>query len=109
MLLQITIGGVPFKALVDTGSTHTFIHFEVAARLGLSVTPLAGLNVMAANGNRVHSPGVCLATDVVIQGERFAIDYFALDLGAFNLILGVHWLRTLGPIVWDFAALSMAF
>jgi hypothetical protein len=89
MLLQVTIGGVLFKALVDTNSTHTFIHSKVAAHLGLLVTPCAGLNVMVANGDRVRSPGVCLATDVVIHIKHFTIDCFALDLGAFDLVLGV--------------------
>lgn len=30
MLLQVTIGCVRLRALVDTGSTHTFIHSKVA-------------------------------------------------------------------------------
>jgi hypothetical protein len=41
--------------------------------------------------------------------EAFSIDCFALDLGGFDLVLGVQWLRTLGPIVWDFDALAMSF
>ena len=109
MLLQVTVAGVQLRALVDTGSTHTFIHSTLAQRLGLTVTPRAGLNVMVANGDRVRSPGVCLATPVTIGGEAFSIDCFALDLGGFDLVLGVRWLRTLGPIVWDFAAHAMSF
>jgi len=109
MMLQVTIAGVPLKALVDTGSTHTFIHTEVAARLGLPVSSRDGLSVLVANGDRVRSPGVCLATEVLIYEEPFSIDCVALDLGGFDLVLGVQWLRSLGPIVWDFDALSMAF
>jgi hypothetical protein len=37
MKLQITIGGTPLVALVDTGSMHTFIKEEVTAQLGLWV------------------------------------------------------------------------
>lgn len=85
MMLQVVTGlvdatevaGVP---LVDTGSTHTFIHSEVVAHLGLPVTPRAGLSVLVANGDRVRSPGVCLAIDVAILDEHFAIDCFALNL-----------------------------
>jgi predicted aspartyl protease len=100
---------VQLRALVDTGSIHTFIHSALAQRLGLTVTSRAGLNVMVANGDRVHSPGICLATPVIIGGEAFSIDCFALDLGGFDLVLGVQWLRMLGPIVWDFGALAMSF
>ena len=99
MMLQVIIGGVPFKALVDTGSTHTFIHSEVARCLGLPITERAGLSVLVANGDRMPSPGVYAAVDVSIHDERFTIDCFALDLGAFDLVLGVQWLQTLGPIV----------
>ena len=109
MLLQVTVGEAQLRALVDTGSTHTFIQFALAQRLGLTVTPRAGLNVMVANGDRVCSPGVCLATPVTIGGEAFSIDCFALDMGGFDLVLGVQWLRTLGPIVWDFGSLVMSF
>jgi predicted aspartyl protease len=109
MLLQATVGGVQLRALVDTGSTHTFIHSTLVQRLGLNITPRAGLNVMVANGDGVRSPGVCLATPVTIGDEAFAIDCFVLDLGGFDLVLGVQWLRTLGPIVWDFGALAMFF
>lgn len=109
MMLQVVIGGVQLKALVDTGSTHSFIHSDVAARLGLMITERAGLSVLVANGDRLCSPGVCLATDILIHDLRFSIDCFALDLGGFDLVLGVQWLRTLGPIVWDFDALSMTF
>jgi hypothetical protein len=37
MKLQMTIGGTPLVALVDTGSMHTFIKEEVAVQLGLWV------------------------------------------------------------------------
>jgi hypothetical protein len=93
MMLQVVIGGVQLKALVDMASTHSFIHFEVAARLGLVVTEHAGLLVMVANGDRLHSPGVCLATDVLIHDLRFSIDCFTLDLGGFDLVIDVQWLH----------------
>jgi len=69
----------------------------VAQRLGLTVTPHTGLSVMVANGDRVRSSGVCLATPVTIGGEAFSIDCFALDLGGFNLVFGVQWLQSWGP------------
>jgi hypothetical protein len=46
---------------------------------------------------------------VNIQGETFITDCYTLPLEGFDVILGVQWLKSLGPIVWDFAALSMAF
>lgn len=68
-----------------------------------------GLSVMVTNADRITSPSVFTATDITIGDEGFIIDCFALDLGGFDIALGVHWLRTLGPIVWDFESLMMAF
>jgi hypothetical protein len=88
---------------------HIFIDSKVAGCLGLPVTLCANLSVMVANGDRVSSLRVCLTTRVAIHDEHFAIDCFTLDLSGFDLVLGIHWLHTLGPIIWDFAGLSMAF
>jgi hypothetical protein len=41
--------------------------------------------------------------------EEFAINLYVIHLGGYELVLGCEWLRTLGPILWDFARLSMAF
>jgi hypothetical protein len=37
------------------------------------------------------------------------MDCYTLPPEGFDVILGVQWLKSLGPIVWDFAALTMAF
>ena len=34
---------------------------------------------------------------------------FAMPLGGCDVIWGTQWLRTLGPILWDFAELWMQF
>lgn len=52
---------------------------------------------------------VCIVVDITIHDKYFAIDCFTPDLGGFDLVLSVHWLCSLGPIVWDFDALLMAF
>jgi hypothetical protein len=107
--LRVQINGVELTALVDSGSTHTFIHEDVARRLGLAIKHRSGLSVAVANDARLQSPGICPATTVDIHGEQFAIDCYALALEGFDVVLGVQWLKTLGPITWDFEALSMAF
>ena len=109
MKLRVTMGGRELMALVDSGSTHTFIHDTVARRLGLDITHRPGLTVKVANGEQVISLGVCRATTVLIEGEPFTLDCYALPLEGFDVILGVQWLKLLGPIIWDFDALTVAF
>jgi len=64
--LNVVINGMTLQALVDTGSTHTFIHDELAQNLGLHITRRPGLSVKVANGERVMSLRVCRATPVHI-------------------------------------------
>jgi hypothetical protein len=49
------------------------------------------------------------ATTLSVQGETFSMDCYTLHLEGFDIILGVQWLQSLRPIIWDFNALSMAF
>jgi hypothetical protein len=109
MQLKITIASTELLALVDSGSTHTFVDDQVVHYLGLDIMLRPGLSVKVANGEKVQSYRVCKATSLDVHGEQFSIDCYALPLEGFDVILGVHWLKSLGPIVWDFAALSMAF
>jgi hypothetical protein len=43
-----------------------------------------------------------------IGTERFTVDCFSIPLVSYNMVLGLSWLRSLGPILWDFATLRMA-
>jgi hypothetical protein len=40
--------------------------------------------------------------------EEFVVDLFVIPLEGFNMVLGVQWLRTLGPILWDFNRARMS-
>jgi hypothetical protein len=109
MQLMVTIAGTKLCALVDSGSTHTFIHDVVVHRLGLSIMHQLSLSVQVMNGEHLQSSGACKSIDLSIQGEMICMDCYALPLDGFDVIFSVRWVQSLGPIVWDFAALSMAF
>jgi hypothetical protein len=57
----------------------------------------------------VPSDGVARQQILQIDGEVFQDDFYALSLDGFDIILGTQWLHTLGPILWDFHTLTMAF
>jgi hypothetical protein len=109
MQLLIHVKGKQQRTLVDSGSTHSFIREAVVHELGLDVVQRPGLTAKVANGECLQSYDVCKNIVVEIQGETFAMDCYTLLLEGSDVILGVHWLKSLGPIVWDFATLSMAF
>jgi hypothetical protein len=109
MQLEIPIGGSSFLALLDSGSTHNFITEEAARRINLRLQPQQGMRVTIANGDRVASHDVYRATPCAIAGEHFTADFFALQLAGYDVFLGTRWLVSLGPILWDFSTLRMAF
>jgi len=99
----------PIVILIDSGSTHNFIHTTVAATLGIQPLVQNPLRVKIANGAEIPSPGCCKAVEFKIQGFSFRTDFFILPLAGCDAVLGVQWLRTLGPILWDFLQLKMEF
>lgn len=58
-----------------------------------------------ANGDRVACHGVALR----IGDEFFTVDYYTIPLDCYDMVLGVSFLRTLDPILWDFDDLCTAF
>jgi hypothetical protein len=42
-----------------------------------------------------------------VQGVILTTEFYILTLGGRDMVLGVHWLRTLGPIIWDFLQLTV--
>lgn len=95
--------------LVDTGSTHNFLSPRVANKLGLPISKDSRFEVVVANGDRIHCLGACEGVKLLIQVLEIQTDFFILQLGGYDAVLGAQWLRTLGPITWDFSKLTMRF
>lgn len=105
MHLRVYIHGHKLLALLDSGSTHNFINVGVMRRIGLQMGD-SNLRVAVANGNRVPCSGVARNVAVHIGKEDFSISCIGIG---FDLVLDVDYLRTLGPILWDFDDLCMSF
>lgn len=57
----------------------------------------------------VPSEGQCKGIKVTVQDTCFYINVFILVLASCDMVLGIQWLRELGPILWNFEELSMEF
>jgi hypothetical protein len=44
-----------------------------------------------------------------IAGEPFIIACYGLSLDSYEMILGVQWLESLGPVLWDFTHRTLSF
>jgi len=95
--------------LVDSGSTHNFLDIKIAAILGIQPMAHDGITIQVANGQEVASPGRCREVGFKMKGYVFKIDLFKLPLAGCDIVLGIQWLHTLGPIFGDFVKLKMQF
>jgi hypothetical protein len=109
MQVLVTIYDTVLRALLDSGSTHNFVDSEVAACVGIIFSGCAGLSVAVANGDRVASTGSCTNLKILIAGDAFTIDCYGLSLGSYDMVLGVQWLESLGPVLWDFKNRTLSF
>lgn len=93
--------------LVDGGSTHNFIQSRVAKFLTLPTTPTAALKV--GNGHTLDCDTISFQVPLSIQGHDFRLDLYHLPLCGADIVLGVQWLKFLGPITTDYHNLTMTF
>lgn len=67
------------------------------------------MNITGGGGNKLVALYICRNFTWTFQGTTFTADVLVLPLGTYDLILGVEWLRSLGPTLWDFDKLQMEF
>jgi hypothetical protein len=94
MQIVVTINDAQLSALLHSGSTHNFVDTAAAARARLQLSAQA-LRVVVANGDRISSPGCCQELQIKISNEHYSIDCYGLELGSFDMVLGVYpaWIR----------------
>ena len=95
--------------LIDGGSTHNFVHHRVVTTLRLTTTAMAPLRVTVGNGDELKCQQTCPNIEVTIQQHAFVIDFHVLPICGVDLVLGVQWLKTLGPVLTDYTTLTMKF
>ncbi|XP_066311819.1 uncharacterized protein [Miscanthus floridulus] len=109
MQVRVSVGATSLIALLDTGSTHSFIGGEAAQRTGLPIQPRPRLTATVANGEKVPCPGVLRSAPLAIDDLSFTVDLFVMPLAGYDIVLGTHWMATLGQLVWDLAAGTVSF
>jgi len=99
----------PLVFLVDGGSTHNFVQQPLVSQLGLPCRSTPPLRVMVGNGHHLKCTTICEAIPISIQNIEFLVHLYVLPIVGANIVLGVQWLKTLGPILVDYNSLSMQF
>ncbi|PNX98954.1 retrotransposon-related protein, partial [Trifolium pratense] len=99
----------PVTVLIDGGSTHNFIQTRLAKFLDLPSNPTPNLKVMVGNGSILSCPSFCSSVPLTLQKETFTVDFYTLPLCGADVVLGVPWLRSIGPVLMDYTSLSLSY
>lgn len=91
--------------LVDSGSTNNFLDATFAAKMKVVLDIAKNLDVVVVNGVRLRSSGSCSQVSWTLQGQTLVANFHPLPLREYNMVLGIQWLQTLRPILWDFTKL----
>jgi hypothetical protein len=103
------LGNLKVVILIDSGSTHNFMDAALIHKLQLLVNKASVVRVQVANGEVIVSEGKCDGVKVTVQEQSFTFDSYVIVLAGCDIVLGIQWLVTLGPILWNFKDLTMEF
>jgi hypothetical protein len=93
--------------LADSGSTHNFIHSQIFQETHCYIHAINNFQIMIANGGSMKCGGCCENVRLKIGDYHLKYHMFSIDMGGCDIVLGVDWLSTLGPILMDFKELTM--
>jgi len=103
------IHNLPITVLVDSDSSHNILQPRIAHHLHLPIKPTPPFFVIVGNGAFINCQGSCPSVNISIQDSLFTIPLYPLPIEGVDVVLGVEWLRTLGPIKADFSIPSIVF
>jgi hypothetical protein len=101
--------GHKVSVLIDGGTSHNFIDSTLLKRRHIPTIEFEGFKVEVVGG-------INMACDRYIPGMKLTLgrhelvqDVYVMDLLDTNIILGVQWISTLGPITTNYKIMEMSF
>ena len=89
---NFTLYDIKMHALIDLGSTHSYVYIEQLSDKLPSVKPLAyDMHVTSPLGQSVRVKRVYKNYPLMDHDREFSVDLIALPFHEFDFILGVDW------------------
>ncbi|KHG24343.1 Iota-carrageenase [Gossypium arboreum] len=84
---------VPYTALIDIGSTHSYFACSISENLEIPVEcTTSEVTVLSPLGQSVRVSKLYRDVPLDVQGTVFLVDLMEFLFGEFNMILGMDWL-----------------
>jgi predicted aspartyl protease len=94
-------------ALIDTGSTATFLTPSFANKAQCPLFPTKKMRVIVANGETLWTEFACFDCKYTIQGIPFTSDFNILQLKGYDTILGADWLYNFSHVTLDYKKMTL--
>ncbi|XP_072062290.1 uncharacterized protein [Arachis hypogaea] len=108
--IKAFINGVEIQALIDGGSSHSFIQPRIAQFLNLPVQPAPGFRVMVGNFDMMTVEGCIPTLEVTMQCIKVDIPkVYVLHVAGGDLVIGTTWLKTLKAHIVDYDSSFIRF
>jgi len=109
MRIQGQVGRKMLQILIDNGSTHDFLDYALAKRLGWKANGDELSAVEVAGGKRSKVYGMWKNFKWRMQDEDFTSDLRVMELHTYDMVLGLKWLKSIKNAFWDYDALVVYF
>jgi hypothetical protein len=97
------------SVLIDGGSSHNFIDSALLKRRHIPTVEFEGFKVEVAGGSTMPCDRYILGMKLTLGRHELIQDIYVMNLPDTNIILGVQWLGTLGPITTNYKTMEMSF
>jgi hypothetical protein len=96
-----------FIILMDSGSTHNFIHHRIAQKFNCYIHAINNFQIMISNGGSMKCGGHCENGQLQIGQCHLKSHMFFIDMAGCDIVIGFEWLHTLSSILMDFNKLTL--
>ena len=95
--------------LIDIDNTHNFFRHWVTEEVNCFVRPISNFQNLITNGGTMKCGGYYENVKLQMGDYHLKIHMFSIFIGGCDIVLGVEWIHTLGPITMDYQELYMSF
>lgn len=88
-------------ALVDSGSTNSFMNYDFAIKSGCEILEAGNRRILVAGGGMISSSTKTEQLSYTVQGHPFERVFQLIPLKGFDVILGADWIYDHSPISLD--------